>query len=54
MKMINENKIDTIFRAAIETVEESILSSLLHSTATTGRDRNTRESLNKYIDFILK
>ena len=54
MKIINENKIDTIFRAAIETVEESILSSLLHSTATTGRDRNTRESLNKYIDFILK
>ena len=51
MKMINENKIDTIFRAAIETVEESILSSLLHSTATTGRDGNTRESLNKYIDF---
>lgn len=54
MKMINENKIDTIFRAAIETAEESIISSLLHSTSTTGRDGNTRESLNKYIDFILK
>lgn len=54
MKMINENKIDTVFRAAIETAEESIISSLLHSTSTTGRDGNTRESLNKYIDFILK
>lgn len=54
MKMINENKIDTVFRAAIETTEESIISSLLHSTSTTGRDGNTRESLNKYIDFILK
>ena len=54
MKIINENRIDTIFRAVIETVEESIISSLLHSTSTTGRDGNTRESLNKYIDFILK
>lgn len=54
IKIINENKIDIIFRAIIETVEESILSSLLHSTKTVGRDGNTRESLNKYIDFILK
>lgn len=54
MKIINENRIDIIFRAVIETVEESIISSLLHSTLTTGRDGNTRESLNKYIDFILK
>ncbi len=54
IKIINENKIDRIFRAVVESVEESIISSLLHSITTTGRDGNTRESLNKYIDFILK
>lgn len=54
IKIINENKIDRIFRAVVEAVEESIISSLLHSITTTGRDGNTRESLNKYIDFILK
>lgn len=53
MKMINENKIDTVFISELLKRRESIISSLLHSTST-GRDGNTRESLNKYIDFILK
>ncbi|WP_373598190.1 DmpA family aminopeptidase [Paraclostridium bifermentans] len=46
---INENKIDTIFRALVESVEESILSSMIHSKDTIGRDSNKRESILNYL-----
>ncbi|WP_338658277.1 P1 family peptidase [Paraclostridium sordellii] len=49
MKFINENKIDLIFRASIESIEESIISSMMHSKETIGRDNNKRKSIMNYI-----
>lgn len=49
MKFINENKIDLIFRASIESIEESIISSMIHSKETVGRDNNKRKSIMNYI-----
>ncbi|WP_198160553.1 P1 family peptidase, partial [Paraclostridium sordellii] len=43
MKFINENKIDLIFRASIESIEESIISSMIHSKETVGRDNKKRK-----------
>lgn len=49
MKFINENKIDLIFRASIESIEESIISSMIHSKETVGRDNNKIKSIMNYI-----
>lgn len=49
MKMIHENKIDLVFRSVVESVEESIVSSMLHAQTTVGRDNNERKSLNEYL-----
>ncbi|MEF9992178.1 MAG: P1 family peptidase [Romboutsia sp.] len=46
LSFIHENKIDIVFRAVVESVEESIISSMLSSESTVGRDGNKRESLN--------
>lgn len=46
---INENKIDIVFRAVVECVEESIISSMLHSKDTIGRDGHKRESILNYL-----
>lgn len=46
---INENKIDLVFRAAIECIEESILSSMFYSNDTIGRDNNKRESILNFL-----
>ena len=54
IKILNENKIDKVLRGVIESVEESVISSLLHSFDTTGRNGNSREALSKYIDLIVK
>lgn len=54
IKIINENKIDKVFRGIIESVEESVISSLLHSTDTVGRMGHSREALSRYIDLMFK
>lgn len=54
IKMIHEENINNIFRATAESVEESILNSLICSRTTIGRDGNTVFSLSKYIGNILK
>ena len=54
IKIINENIIDKIFRGVIECVEESVISSLLHSNETIGVFEHKRESLKKYVDYIVK
>ncbi|MGL4796777.1 MAG: P1 family peptidase [Paraclostridium sp.] len=46
---INENKIDMVFRAVVECVEESVLSSMIHSKDTVGRDEHKRESILNYL-----
>lgn len=47
--IINENKIDLVFRATIEIIEESIISSMVNSKKTIGRDNNIRNSLLEYL-----
>ncbi len=54
IEMVHEENINNIFRATAESVEESILNSLICSKTTIGRDRNTVFSLSKYIENILK
>lgn len=49
IQAINENKIDLIFKGVGESIEESIVSSMLHSETTTGRDGHMRKSLKEYI-----
>lgn len=46
---IHEDVIDRVFRATVESVEESILSSMLHSHTTVGRNNNVRKSINEYL-----
>ncbi|WP_373898180.1 P1 family peptidase [Haloimpatiens sp. FM7315] len=50
IKIINENKIDRVFRAVAESVEESILNALVRAETLVGRDGNIRygfiETLN--------
>lgn len=54
IKMIHEENINAVFRATAESVEESILNSLICSETTIGRDGNTAFSLKEYMDKILK
>lgn len=54
IKIINENIIDKVFRGVIECVEEAVISSLLHSEKTIGTSEHKRESLKKYIDYLIK
>lgn len=54
IKILNENIIDKVFRGVIECVEESVISSMLHSNETIGAFEHKRESLKKYIDYIVK
>ena len=49
IKMFNENKIDSAFRAAAEAVEEAILYSMVCAETTTGRAGNRRVSLREYL-----
>ena len=49
LQKINENKIDKIFQGVAESIEESIISSMIHSENTTGRDNNIRKSLKEYL-----
>lgn len=49
IKMIHENKIDIVFRAVVESVEESVVSSMLHADTVVGRDNNERKSLREHL-----
>lgn len=44
-KRLHDDKIDIVFRSAIEAMEESIISSMLYAKTTTGRNGNIRYSL---------
>lgn len=54
IKIINENFIDIIFRAAAEAVEEAILNSMVTADSLIGRSGNVRISLREILenDFI--
>ncbi|MCL2321399.1 MAG: P1 family peptidase [Oscillospiraceae bacterium] len=49
MNILNENKMDLVFRAVAEVTEESVISSLVHSKTMIGRDGNVRKSLMEFI-----
>lgn len=49
MRMFYDEKIDTIFEAAVEAVEESIISSLYHAETTKGIRGNEYKSLREYL-----
>ena len=53
IKVLTDNKIDVVFKAAAETVEESILNSLICAEKTIGRDGHTKHSLKEFIEDIL-
>lgn len=48
-KLIYEDSLDIIFRAAIEAVEESIISSLYHAETTVGYSRKVVKCLKEYL-----
>ncbi len=45
MALVHDEKLDDIFRAVIECVEEAVISSMLHAEPVTGRNGKTLESL---------
>lgn len=49
MKMIDDEVIDKVFRGAVESVEEAVISSLYHADTTVGINGNTRKSLREYL-----
>lgn len=52
LRAINENKIDEVFRGAIEATEEAVLNSLICANTTKGRKERIIYSLNEYINEI--
>ncbi len=52
IEVINENKIDLVFRAAAEGVEEAILNSMVCANRLIGRDGHKRESLKEVLEKI--
>ncbi|MCM0650146.1 P1 family peptidase [Clostridium swellfunianum] len=53
IRVLSDNKIDEVFKAAAECIEESILNSLICADTTVGRDGHTRHSLKEFIDAIV-
>ncbi|MBV1758429.1 MAG: P1 family peptidase [Dethiosulfatibacter sp.] len=51
--IINENKINVLFRAAAEATEEAVLNSMVTSEKTVGYKGNVRESLATYIKDVM-
>jgi D-aminopeptidase len=53
---MNEEKMDTVFRASVEAVEEAVLKSMIHASPVSGRGGNFRESLRDLLprDFLLE
>lgn len=49
IKVINENFIDIVFRAAVESVEEANLNSMVTAESLVGRDDNTIISLREQL-----
>lgn len=50
--VLNEEKIDLVFRAVAETTEEAVLNSMICSDPARGRDGHFRHSLKEYMELI--
>ena len=48
-RIFHDDKLDMVFEAAVEAVEEAIISSLYHSETTTGRDGRTVTGLQDFL-----
>ena len=53
-RMLHEDHLNMVFRAVADSVEESILNSMVCAKTTVGRDGNTAVSLAEYMEDILK
>ena len=51
-RRVHEKHMDNLFRATAESVEEAILNSMTMATPVTGRNGQSRRSLNQYADLI--
>ena len=49
LRALNENRIDTLFRAATEATQEAVLNAMVAAPATTGRDGHHRPSLGDWL-----
>ncbi|BCB17573.1 P1 family peptidase [Bosea sp. ANAM02] len=49
LRALNENRIDTLFRAATEATQEAVLNAMVAAPATTGRDGHRRPSLGDWL-----
>ncbi|WP_449255280.1 DmpA family aminopeptidase [Bosea sp. (in: a-proteobacteria)] len=49
LRALNENRIDTLFRAAAEATQEAVLNAMIAAPATTGRDGHHRPSLGDWL-----
>ncbi len=49
LRALNENRIDTLFRAAAEATQEAVLNAMIAAPATTGRDGHHRPSLGEWL-----
>lgn len=53
MKLVHENRLDSLFHAVAEATEEAILNSLICAETTTGRNGNRRNSLKEYMHLFV-
>lgn len=53
IKVINENKIDRVFRAVAEACEEAVLNSMITCNEVVGYKGNVRKSLADYVEDVL-
>ncbi len=53
MKILSDNKIDLVFNAAAESIEEAILNSLICADTTLGRNEHMRYSLKEFIEHLI-
>ena len=49
LRALNENRIDTLFRAVTEATQEAVLNAMVAAPATTGRDGHHRPSLGDWL-----
>ena len=49
VRALNENRIDTLFRATAEATQEAVLNAMVAAPATTGRDGHYRPSLGDWL-----
>ena len=52
IRVMNEDKIDLVFRAVAECEEEAVLNSMIRAETVTGFKGRTRHSLKEYIEYL--